>query len=221
LAIVEALLTNPTGLEVQIKFRWQGKNRYVNNLYVPVDSTEDWDLHDTMLAIQDESGWVSDLADAMHTSLVIESITGRVRGRDDAGSTDTLTVEQAGLKTGGATPSWMTFNVWQIPDNANRLIVSGTPSLFKRGRIAFPGVVDVDLVGNNLDTVAAALFQTAAINMASIPEVVGAGATPGFGLVMTRLEQVVPEPGQPYILRAKANITAMVPGKPGTQLTAR
>lgn len=221
MAIVEALLTNPTGLEVQIKFRWGGKNRYINNLLVPVDTTEDWELHNVMLAIQDESGWISELADAMHTGCVIESITGRVRGRPDTGATETITVEQAGLKTGGATPSWMTFNVWQIPDNVNRLIVSGAPSLFKRGRMAFPGVVDVDLVGNLLDTAAAGLFVNAAISMASIPAVVGTFASPQFGLVMVRHEKLGPGPEYPPILRAKANILACVAGKPGTQLTAR
>lgn len=216
-----ALLTNGTGVEVQLKFRWQGKNRYINNDYMPNTSAVDWDLTEVMNSIIDESGWVSAIADATHTECVLESITGRVRGRDDAGTTETRVIEQAGLLVGAATPSWLTFNVWQIPDNTNRLIISGTPSLFKRGRIAFPGVRDIDIAGNNLDSSAAGGFVTAATAMMSIPSGSSPASDVAFSLVMNRNVRTGTAPNYTYTLVQRANVLSVVAGKIGTQLTAR
>src|SRR3990172_1744797 len=124
-------LSNVTGLEVQIKWLWQGHFRYINNLYVPDTNVTAWLLSELMDRVVDDSGWISDFADVQHTQCTLLQILGRVRGRADAGTTITRVVNQAGLVTGDPTPSWLTVNLRAIPDNANRLIVTSTPTPFK------------------------------------------------------------------------------------------
>lgn len=216
-----ALLTNPTGLECQIKWLWQGHFRYVNNLYIPDTVEEDWQLSDVMNAIENDSDWISSLRAAQNEECRLLSIQGRIRGRPDAGTTQLINVNQLGLVVGDPTPSWLTINLRQIPDNANRLIVSGTPTPFKPGRMAMPGLTDVDIEGNTLGSAATALWQDVADNLMRIVEGTNPQDSPAFSLAMTRLEKLSPGPEFPPILRAKANVLTTFPANIGTQLTAR
>lgn len=216
-----ALLTNPTGIEMQFKFRWQGKNRYINELFVPNTNVATWDFEAVMDQVLNESGWVSALADCMNDACILESITGNIRGRDDSGTTLTLTIEQAGLVVGTATPSWLTYNVWQIPDNTNRLIVSGSPTLFKRGRLAFPGVTAEAITGNTLTQAVRDDYMTAATAMLAIPAGADPNVAPAFSAIITRHLKVGTQKPYTYVLQAKANFTGVVAGRVGTQLTAR
>jgi len=209
---VPADLTNPTGIELQVRYDWMGIKRYVNNLYVPMTDGEDWDLVAVTQAYRDLMINAAVLA-CLQTTCFVDRVVGRVRGRPDAGVTHTEEVNVAGTASGGQTPAWLTFVLRQIPDNTNRLILVPGTSIFRQGRISLPGVSTDFIAGNTVDGAALALYEAAGDYFAGIAEGGDPVDNPGFGLVMTRVSGTT--------VQAKANMSQITPGELGTQLTAR
>lgn len=209
---VPANLSNPTGIELQVRYDWVGIKRYINNLYIPFTLDEDWDLETVVQDYRDQMISATVLA-VLNTNCFVDRIVGRVRGRSDAGVTHTEEVNVAGTASGAITPAWLTMTLRQIPDNVNRLILVPGTSIFRQGRISLPGVSTSDILGNTVTGAALTRYEAAAEFFASVGEGADPELNPGFGLAMTRVVGGV--------LQAKCNMSQVVPGELGTQLTAR
>lgn len=205
-------LNNPTGIELQLIFSWQGAQRYINNDYRPISAVEDWDFE----AVMDDwaTQWLaSPLAAAMHTTCTLHTIKGRVRGRPDAGMVINKAVSIVGTVTGNPTPSWLVGGLVQEPDNANRRIVIPGTTIFRKGRISMPGVPTSFVAGNGIAGPGISAYEAVIPFFLGLSEGVVPADNPGFELVMNR--------NTPAGLAATANVLEINVGELGTQLTAR
>jgi hypothetical protein len=137
----------------------------------------------------------------------------RERGTANAGQTTTIDVNEVGVVTGNKAPSYLTFSWTQLPDNANRLIVSGTPSIFRDGRIALPGVPAASFDGTNV--VGSYVTDTTQVGEAflNVPSSNPSSGNPDMTLCMTRVVGGT--------LLAKCNLTGIIFNGIGTQLTRK
>jgi hypothetical protein len=190
-----------------------GKRRYINNLYIPNTAAEDWDLE---TVVQDYvTQWEnSDLATVLHTAWELLYVMGRVRGdRPDAGITHTVAADVVGTVTGGQTPAWLVYTLLQEPDNVNRLVLTLGTSMFRKGRIAMPSPPASFLNGDNVSSTAVSLYAALFPYWLGLDANANPTLNPGFSLAMTRVNLGV--------VNAKANVSSIIGGELGTQLTAR
>jgi len=208
-----AILTNSTGIELQLRFQMNNVVRHINNLYIPDTEAEDWDLETVVedyAAQWDSSG----LLDCLSVNCTFLDITGRVRGeRPDAGVTHREVVGAAGTVVGNNAPAWLAFQLYQLPDNVNRLVLETPTSIFQKGRISMPGIPVSFIQGESVTSAAVALYVALFPYWRTIDPNANTALNPGFSLAMTRVVAGV--------VRAKCNITGMQTGELGTQLTAR
>jgi len=210
-----AVLTTQTGIELQMIFQRNpdGKRRYINKLYIPDTTAEDWDLEtvvDDYVAAWESSG----LDLVLHENWELLAVMGRVRGdRPDSGVTYTAAADVVGTVTGNQTPAWMVYTILQQPDNVNRLVLTLGTSLFRKGRIAMPSPPASFLAGDNVGVTAVGLYEDLFPYWLSIAANASPALNPGFSLAMTRVNLGV--------VNAKANVLELIGGELGTQLTAR
>lgn len=210
-----ALLTNSTGIELQLIFQRNpdGKRRYINNLYIPNTAAEDWDL-ETVVNDYVTAWDNSDLAAVLHTSWELLAVQGRVRGeRPDAGVTFTAASTVVGTVTGNQTPAWLVYTLLQEPDNVNRLVLTPGTTIFRKGRIAMPSPPASFLNGDTINGTSLLLYEALFPYWLGIDPNANPALNPGFSLAMTRVTLGV--------VNAKANVLSIVGGEVGTQLTAR
>lgn len=210
-------LTNVSQIQIRYKILWRGVFRYINEEFMPDTNSNTWDcdvVADDFLA---ELLASAAMAAAFHTDMTWVDFTMRVRGTHaQVGQTFTRALGIVGTATGNPTPSWLTFNVFQIPDNANREIITGTPSIFKPGRLAFPGVSADDIFGEGLQAGATTLMETVADRLSVINEGAVPADNPGFSATMTRKQ-----PTAPFAPIQRCNILGVQAGRLGHQDTAR
>lgn len=212
-----AVLTNVSGMEIQFKFLWRGVFRYINEAYFPVVEQDDWDMATVADDLQAQILASTSPEEAMHVDCRFMSFTARARGmHPQVGQSFTRSLNIDGVKTGNPTPSWLTFNIFQIPDNENRYVISPPQTVFKPGRMAFPGIVAEDIDGETLTSGAGNDYVSFALILSGISEGVVPADNPGFEWVMVRRA-----PTAPYAPRQYANILSLQEGRIGHQDTAR
>lgn len=210
MAAGNADLTNPTGAEVTWKLRYGGETGFTNNLYVPQTNQLDWDYSE----LQDQlvEHHLPLIRAVISTLAVVESLSIRKRGTPDAGSVFTRTIEESGLQPGNPAPAWLTWKFRQVPNNAERLIVSGTPTPFKFGRVQFMGVPAAAIFGEGGVVGIVDDLISLATALPNIPQITtGTPENDAFSLVMVR------HAGN--VLQAKANLLDLTQQGIGHQLT--
>lgn len=210
-------LTNASQLQIRYKILWRGVFRYINEEFMPNTNSTTWDADVVADDFQAELIASSAMASAFHTDMEWIDFTMRPRGSHaQVGQTFNRALNIVGTSTGNPTPSWLTFNVFQIPDNANREIITGTPSIFKPGRLAFPGVSADDIFGEGLQAGATTLMVTVAERLSSIADGAVPADNPGFSATMTRKQLTAP-----FAPIQRCNILSVQAGRLGHQDTAR
>lgn len=212
-----AVLTNVAQLQMRFKFLWRGVFRYINADFMPTVENAVWLTNEVMDTFQAQLTGSNAFENAMHTDCTLVDIIGRPRGlHAEVGQTFNRPLNIEGLVTGFPTPSWFTINIFEIPDNANRYVISPPQTIFKPGRMAMPGVAADHINGETLTSAAQVLWGSVAAIISGISEGADPDDSPAFDATLVRKA-----PTAPFAPLQRANITAFQVARTGHQDTAR